>query len=148
MQGTQGLTVRLEDLDQLRFTQYSRSNRQNHVHQFILPEIRFPAVHQQERNSRVRAHSFVAVEERVVLAEMKQVRRAIAGMEVCRYSPPNVAWGVATADSRPAASRSPDDPPYRSICCSWISRTSSSERNTGSTMLPLTYSASLRNALP
>jgi hypothetical protein len=36
------------------------------------------------------------------------------------------------ADSSPAASRSPGDPPYRSICCSWISRTSSSERNTGS----------------
>src|SRR5258708_6511151 len=33
-------------------------------------------------------------------------------MEVCGNSPPNVAWGVATADSSPAASRSP---PYASF---------------------------------
>src|SRR5579864_2127341 len=57
---------------------------------------------------------------------------AMAGIEVCRNSPPKIACGVATADSSPLGSRRPVDPPYRSICCSWISRTSSSDRNTGS----------------
>jgi len=62
-----------------------------------------------------------------------QYPAAIAGMVGCKNSPPNVACGVAIADSSAAESRIPDEPPYRSICCWWISRTSSSARKRGST---------------
>ena len=51
----------------------------------------------------------------------------------CSHSPPKVAAGVATADSRRARSRRPCEPPYRLIWSEWISRTSARVRNLGCT---------------
>ena len=57
----------------------------------------------------------------------------MAGMEACKNSFEKLACGWAMADSRSERSRTPEAPPYRSICWRWISSTSSSDRNNGST---------------
>jgi hypothetical protein len=94
-------------------------------------------------------HSFVAVDERVVLAEMKKVCCRHRRNGSVQEFPPNVACGVAIADSSPAASRRPADPPYRWIYCAWISKTSSSDKNAGSMKLvPQPQLASFWNDFP
>src|ERR1035441_4449103 len=63
-----------EDLGQRPLVQSPRSHGQNQVNEFLLVESWLPLVDQQECDGSVCADSFVAVEERVVLAEMKEVR--------------------------------------------------------------------------
>src|ERR1700730_10286447 len=141
--------MRLEDLYQPWFAQSFPSDGQDHIGQLFLPESRLPIVHQQESDGGVCPHSLVAVDKRMILAEMKQVCRRYSGNRGVKELPVERRLEVATADSSPAASRSPGDPPYRSICCSWISSISSSDRNTGSMKVaPQTHSASFRKVFP
>ena len=52
----------LEDLDEFWLARRSGSDGEDHCHQLVLLEERFPAVQQQERDRRVGAGSLVAVD--------------------------------------------------------------------------------------
>jgi hypothetical protein len=67
--------VRFEDLDECRFLEPTRRNRQNQLHEFFLGERDIPIVHQKKRDRRIRAHSLVAVYERMVLAKVEKIGR-------------------------------------------------------------------------
>jgi len=66
----------LEDLGQLRFAQFSRRNGENHLDEFLLAERRLPAIHKQEYDCCVCADPLVTVDKRVILADVKKVRRS------------------------------------------------------------------------
>lgn len=139
----------LEDLDQPRFAQSTCSNGQNQVHEFFLVGSWLPIVHQQECDRRVCTDSLIAVEEGVVLAEMKKAGCCHSRNGSVQEFVAECRLGRGYGRFKSGSVAIPGDPPYRSICCSWISGTSSRDRNTDSMKcVPVTHSASFRNALP
>jgi hypothetical protein len=61
-----------KDLQQLRLAKFPGSNGQNQVYKFLPVEGWFPFIEKQERDRRVRPNSLLAVNKRVVLAEVKR----------------------------------------------------------------------------
>jgi hypothetical protein len=65
--------VDLEELDEVLFRHRGRGHGEHCIHQRIFGKSRLPIVHQQESDGGVRRHALVAVDERVVAADMEQV---------------------------------------------------------------------------
>src|ERR1022692_4225867 len=63
----------LEDVDQFRLPNCAGRDRENQIGEFVFIKRWLPVIHQQERNRRIGAGPLVAIDKRVILAEMKQV---------------------------------------------------------------------------
>ena len=102
---------------------------------------RLYAVKPQEHEAGAQRHPLVAVDERMVSAEIIQICRRHVGP--IRYGdlPPSVACGAATADSSNARSRIPSEPPNRAMASAWISSTISTVRWKQSSGEPLIYAS-------
>ena len=70
------VALRLEYTGQLRLRQPFRSHGQNQLHHFLFFKGWLPIIDQQERDGGVCADSFIAIDEWMVLAEMKQIGRS------------------------------------------------------------------------